>query len=94
MDDLPEIIQHLSHAQIVQGGGLLFGDGRGTALLTPEQTRDPRKAWARPLRSGLESTTSTVNGRTLQRSFASSAESVRAMKAKHGIPSRPAPGRS
>lgn len=81
----------------MQGGALLFSDGRGTPLLTLEEFEDDRNVWRRPLSSILERRDEVRgSGRQQWRGTihrASSAEGIRALKASLGVPSRPVTAR-
>lgn len=94
MSDLEPIVRHLCHANSVQGGALLFSDGRMGPVLEMDEFADDRVTGYRRLSPGLERRKVRQGGRVLEMDYASSAEGVRALKAKHGIPSRPAPPRS
>ncbi len=94
MPDLDSIVRHLCHANSVQGGALLFSDGRMGPVLEMDEFADDRRVGARRLAPGIERRSEVVEGRKRRMEYASSAEGIRALKAKHGIPSRPAPPRS
>jgi hypothetical protein len=92
--DLDSIVRHLCHANSVQGGALLFSDGRMGPVLEMDEFADDRRVGARRLAPGVERRRETRGGRTVQMEYASSAEGIRALKAKHGIPPRPVAPRS
>jgi len=92
--DLDAIVRHLCHANSVKGGALLFSDGRMGPVLEMGEFEDDRAVGARRLSPGTEKRKATRDGRRVEMEYASSAEGIRAMKAKHGLPSRPAPPRS
>lgn len=85
MFDLQDILRHLSHANLVQGGGALFSD-RMPPVLDLERFCDERHRYAERLAGGV---TTDRGPRGLPRRNANSAEAVRALKASLGVPQRP-----
>lgn len=86
MCDLPLIVQHIAHANAVQGGARLFHEM--TTVLGVEQSRDPQRL-SRRVPLSAEVRVQRVGKR--ERRSASSAEGMRALKASLGVPSRPIP---
>lgn len=84
MLDLPLIVPHIAHANSVQGGARLFVEM--TPVLSVEQSRDPARL-SRRVPLSAEVRVQRVGRR--ERRSASSAESMRALKASLGVPPRP-----
>jgi hypothetical protein len=87
MLDLPDILAHVSHADTVQGGALLFGGGRIEPLLSAEEFLDDRKRGAGRLNPGVVVERSPRGNRA--RHSANSAEGIRAIMQSLGVKPRP-----
>lgn len=85
MLDLADILSHLSHANLVQGGALLFASS-GTALLSLEEFLDDRQRGAPRLTTGVV-VQKLPRGR--ERRSANSAEGIRAIMRTLGVTPRP-----
>lgn len=84
MLDLPDILGHLSHANAVQGGAMLFDQDR-TPLLSLEAFVEPRRRLSGPIHAAVQVT----HGRGRMRAVADSAEAVRDLKRSMGVAPRP-----
>lgn len=85
MLDLPDILAHLGHANMVLGGGLLFASG-GAPLLSLEEFLDDRQRGAARLTSAVL-VQKLPRGR--ERRSANSAEGIRAIMRTLGVTPRP-----